>query len=257
MKMNTIEDKKIWIIGASSGIGAALADELSRRGANLILSARRKDELERISSKFSRPATIAPADVSDAQSLKDLAQTHGPFDSVIFLAALYNPGLVENMNIDESSLMVDINIKGALNTIDAVYPGMRQAQKGQIVFCGSVAGYCGLPNSQPYSLTKAAIISLAQSLHVEAERHNIDIKLISPGFVRTPLTDKNDFDMPMIIEPEEAARIIADGLTASTFEIHFPRKFTWIVKFLSALPYPFFFKIARGILNKRIRKSRT
>lgn len=253
--MGHIKDKKVWIIGASSGIGAALAHELSRRGANLILSARRNNELERVSSGLSASTVIAPVDVSDAKGLKKIAQEHGPFDCVIFLAALYNPGLVENMNLDESSLMVDINIKGALNTIDAVYPVMRQAHKGQIVLCGSVAGYCGLPNSQPYSLTKAAIMSLAQSLRIEAEQHNIDIKLISPGFVRTPLTDKNNFDMPMIMEPEEAARIIADGLTASAFEIHFPRRFTWIVKLLSILPYPLFFRITRGILDKKIRKN--
>lgn len=250
--MNTLENRRIWIIGASSGIGEALAHELARRGARLVLSARRKEAMEKIAAGLKGPVSVAPLDVNDAGSLRKAAQDNGPFDSVIFLAAAYKPGLLENMDFEESRRVVNTNINGALNVIDAVYPLMRQAGKGQIVLCGSVAGYCGLPNSQPYSLTKAAIMNLAQSLKVEAERHNIDVKLISPGFVRTPMTDKNDFDMPMIIGPEEAARRIADGLTRPAFEIHFPKKFTWIVKFLAALPYGVYFAIARNILKKKI-----
>ena len=152
--------------------------------------------------------------------------------------------------------MVDINVNGALNTIDAVYPQMRRSGKGQIVLCGSVAGYAGLPNSQPYSLTKAAIINLAQTLKTEAQRYNVDVKLISPGFVRTPLTDKNDFQMPMIVEPEYAAKTIADGLSAKAFEIHFPKKFTWIVKILSLLPYGLYFPITRKIMRDKLGKSK-
>ena len=249
--MDTIKNKKIWIIGASSGIGAALASELSQRGAKLLISARRKDELEKLSAGLSGVVVSAPLDVSDAKALSEAAQAHGPFDSVIFLAAIYNPSLIENMKLTEAHRMVDININGALNTINAVYPNMRKVRKGQIALCGSVAAYCGLPNSQPYSLTKAAIMSLAQTLKIEAEPHNIDIKLISPGFVRTPLTDKNNFDMPMIIEPQDAARIIADGLTSRIFEIHFPKKFTRLIKILAVLPYPVFFKFARGIIKKQ------
>lgn len=248
--MDTVKGKKIWIIGASSGIGAALANELSCRGALLTLSARRREELEKISTGLKNSAVIAPLDVSDAKTLQEIAQIHGPFDSVIFLAALYKPGLIEDMNLDEAHRMVDINIGGALNVINAVYPVMRQRANGQIVLCGSVAGYCGLPNGQPYSLTKAAIMNLAQSLRVEAAPHHIDVKLISPGFVRTPLTDQNDFDMPMIIEPEEAACLIADGLTGRAFEIHFPAKFTWLMKLVSILPYGFYFGLMRCTLQK-------
>ncbi len=247
--MDTVKDKKIWIIGASSGIGAALAGELDRRGAKLILSARRNEELEKISRRLSVSSAVAPLDVSDARAVHEAALAHGPFDSVIFLAAIYNPGLLENINLEDAHHMIYINIGGALNTIDSVYPAMRQARAGQIVLCGSVAAYCGLPNSQPYSLTKAAIMNLSQSLWVEAARHNVDVKLISPGFVRTPLTDKNDFDMPMILEPEEAAKIIADGMTKRAFEIHFPRKFTRKVKLLSMLPYSLYFRIAQNILK--------
>lgn len=251
--MDTLSGRKIWIIGASSGIGAALAAELSMRGARLVLSARRKYELDTLVASFPQPVEICPADVSDAKALKDIATKQGPFDSVIFLAAVYEPGLMEDMSLQSAEKTVDINIKGALNTVAAVYPAMKAARKGQIVLCGSVAGYCGLPNSQPYSLTKAAVMNLAQTLRVEARMHNVDVKLISPGFVRTPLTDKNDFDMPFIIEASAAARLIADGLTARAFEIHFPKRFTWIVKLLALMPYPVYFRIAATMLKKKIK----
>lgn len=250
--MQDFQNKKIWIIGASSGIGAALAQALSKQGANILLSARRESELSTLSSQLYRPATLAPLDVSDAEALKTVAQLHGPFDSVIFLAAIYTPGLLENMNLLGAHQMMNININSALNTIDAVYPQMRARRSGQIVLCGSVAAYCGLPNSQPYSMTKAAIMSLAQTLKVEAQRFNIDVKLISPGFVRTPLTAKNNFDMPMMIEAGEAAKAIADGLLKPGFEIHFPKKLTVAMKILSALPYALYFKIADKILDKKI-----
>lgn len=251
--MDTLASKKIWIIGASSGIGAALAAELSRHGVRLVLSARREAELLKLSESMPRPAEICTVDVSDANALIDIAAKHGPFDSVIFLAAIYEPGLLEQMSADSARRTVDINIMGALNTVAAVYPAMKGAGKGQIVLCGSVAGYCGLPNSQPYSLTKAAVMNLAQTLRVEGRRHNVDVKLISPGFVRTPLTDKNDFDMPHIIEASDAARIIARGLTARAFEIHFPKRFTWMVKILAMLPYPAYFRIAENLMKKKTK----
>lgn len=254
--MDCIKGKKIWIIGASSGIGAALASELSQRGAEITISARRQNALEEIAARFIKKPVLAPLDVSKSEDLKSTVEKYGPFDSVIFLAAIYNPGLLEDMDLTQAKTMVDINVNGALNTIDAVYPQMRRAQKGQIVLCGSVAGYAGLPNSQPYSLTKAAIMNLAQTLRTEAAGHNVDVKLISPGFVRTPLTDKNDFQMPMIVEPEYAAKTIADGLTAKAFEIHFPKKFTWLVKILSLLPYGLYFPITRKILRDKLGKVR-
>ena len=254
--MDTLKGKKIWIIGASSGIGAALASEISQRGAEVTISARRKDALEEIAGRLSHKPALAPLDVSKSEELKTAFEKFGPFDSVIFLAAIYSPGLLEDMDLAKAKTMVDINVNGALNTIDAVYPQMRRSGKGQIVLCGSVAGYAGLPNSQPYSLTKAAIINLAQTLKTEAQRYNVDVKLISPGFVRTPLTDKNDFQMPMIVEPEYAAKTIADGLSAKAFEIHFPKKFTWIVKILSLLPYGLYFPITRKIMRDKLGKSK-
>jgi short-subunit dehydrogenase len=132
-------------------------------------------------------------------------------------------------------------LNGAFNAVHAVLPILKSQAHGQFVLCGSVAGYCGLPNGQPYSATKAGVINLAESLR--AEEGHLDIKVINPGFVRTPLTDKNNFKMPMMIEPEEAAKIIVKGLQSKKFEIHFPKRFTFLMKILSVLPDFLYFKI--------------
>jgi short-subunit dehydrogenase len=159
------------------------------------------------------------------------------------MAAIYDPAPLNQLDIKSAHQMVDINLNGAFNTVHAVLPVLKAQGHGQFALCGSVAGYRGLPNGQPYSATKAAVINLAESLR--AEEHNLDIKVINPGFVRTPLTDKNDFKMPMIIEPEEAAKIIARELQTNCFEIHFPKRFTYIVKLLRILPSRQFFKCVR------------
>jgi short-subunit dehydrogenase len=172
------------------------------------------------------------------------------------MAAVYTPTLLADMDMDDARLTVNVNVMGALNFIHAVYGPMCAQGRGQIALCGSVAGYCGLPAGQPYGATKAAIINLAESLRVEAAAHGVDVRVINPGFVRTPLADKNDFDMPMIMSPEDAAKALADGLAGRRFEIRFPVKFTRIVRWLSLLPYPLFFKITAGILEKRARTRR-
>ncbi len=249
--MKTLKNKTIWIVGASSGIGAALAENLHERGARLVLSARSRDKLEALNIELDGIHEIEPLDICDFDAVQKAVDRIGGIDIAIFLAASYTPGLIEKAEIEAVHQMIDVNLKGALNFIHCVYPRMIKAGSGQIVLCGSVAGYCGLPNSQPYSATKAAMINLAQSLRTEAKPHGIDVRLISPGFVKTPMTSKNDFDMPMIIEPEQAAREIAEGLLSRRFEIHFPARFTWIVKILSLLPYPVYFRIADGILIKK------
>lgn len=244
--MDRFEGKNIWIIGASSGIGHALSKDLSQRGAKLILSARSADKLEALKTELAGDTHVYPVDISNLESLQNalkfVQEKCGHIDSIINLAALYEPASIKDMNIEKARLLVDVNLTGSLNLIHAALPVLKSQSHGQFVLCGSVAGYRGLPNGQPYSATKAAIINLAESLKVE--NPDLDIKLISPGFVRTPLTDKNDFEMPMMIEPEEAAKAIADGLLKKNFEIHFPKKFTILMKLLRLLPNAVYFKIA-------------
>jgi len=250
MKLSCYKDEVIWIIGASSGIGAALAHELAAHGASLALSARRKYELEKLNFSLNGKHKIFVIDVMDAETVTLTAQAilaaYGRIDRVVFLAAAYAPMRIDALDAAVTKQIIDINLNGAFNVTKAIIPVFKtQKTKGQIALCGSAAGFMGLPGGQPYSATKAGIINLAESLYAECG-HDFDVKLISPGFVRTPLTDKNDFKMPMIIEPEQAAKEIANGLLLSSFEIHFPKKFTNLLKLLRFLPYRFSLSITRN-----------
>lgn len=242
------ENETIWIIGASSGIGRELAMQLAASGAKLILSARGEDKLLQLQKELGQEHKIYTMDVSDLSKVKEvcteIAQLKGGVNRVIFMSALYKPDSVANMDLDFMSAIVDVNIKGAMYITHGILPIFEKQKSGQIVLCGSVAGYTGLPNGQPYSATKAAVVNFAESLYLESPDY-IDIKLISPGFVSTPMTDKNEFDMPMIIKPEVAASSIVKGLNKSAFEIHFPKRFTFIMKIIKLLPYSLYFRLLK------------
>ena len=245
------ENQVVWIIGASSGIGLALARELSMRGAILALSARRLSALEQLKSELGDRHSIFILDITDAEAtlrtVDSVHTTFGRIDRIVFLAAAYTPMKIEAINITVAKHMIEVNLTSAFNLLHAVLPIFKtQKTKGQIALCGSVAGYVGLPGGQPYSATKAAIINLSESLYAECG-DLIDIKLINPGFVRTPLTDKNNFKMPLLLEPEEAAKKIAEGLQTKRFEIHFPKKLTVFLKVLRLLPYAFSLRLIRMI----------
>ena len=250
--MDSYRHKTIWIVGASSGIGSALAKNLSRRGARLILSARREDKLQEVlQSCEGRGHIIAPLDVGNHEAVKrcfdELRNQEQEIDSVIFLAAIYSDHSVQPKEISFIHQMINVNVCGAYNLIDIILPYYKQKNSGQIAICGSVAGYRGLPTGQPYCSTKAALINLCESLHVDMKSTNIDVKLINPGFVKTPLTDKNDFLMPMIIEADKAAQYIADGLLRKKFEICFPKIFIFFMKILRILPNALYFFVARRL----------
>ena len=254
--MNAYADKHVWIIGASSGIGHALAVELAAQGAVLALSARNKDKLHALNGELGGGHVVLPLDVADAQAFEAAAKAvqdaFPRLDSAIFMAAVYNPASLENLDVEDARQTVDINLNGAFNAVHAVLPVLKKQGAGQLALCASVAGYRGLPNAQPYGATKAAMINLAESLRIE--ERGLDIKLINPGFVRTPMTDKNDFKMPMMIESKEAAKIIARELQTGRFEIHFPKRFTLFVKLLAVLPAFLYFKcISRIKFDSRSR----
>lgn len=242
------QNQVVWIIGASSGIGAALAKELASRGATLALSARRKDALEQLKSGLGEAHKIFALDVTDAELVARTAHAiraaFGRIDRVVFLSAAYQPMHVDALDLRMTRQMVDVNVMGAFHVVHAVLPIFKEQQGGQLALCGSVAGYTGLPHGQPYSATKAAVMNLAESLKAELPS-SIDVKLISPGFVKSELTDKNDFKMPMMISAEKAANYIAEGLLQRAFEVHFPKGFTRGLKFLRILPYMMAFNITK------------
>lgn len=253
--MEKIKGSHIWIIGASSGIGAALARELSDRGAILSLSARRQEALILLASSLGAQHHVATFDVTDLAALQtataELHEKHGRIDAVINLSAVYQPMSVDDMDVAKTQQILDVNLRGTFNVVHAVLPVLRAQQSGDLVLCGSVAGFIGLPQGQPYSATKAAVINLAETLRAELSGSGVIVKLINPGFVRTPLTDQNSFDMPAMIEPAEAARQIAKGLTGTGFEIHFPKRFTLVMKFLRLLPYGALFAVLKKLVKKQ------
>jgi short-subunit dehydrogenase len=248
--MKSIHGQYIWIIGASSGIGAELAIALSQQGANVILSARRETELELIRAQLAGANhQVLAFDVGNHSQTVEAFKNIKRLDRVIFMAAVYDPSEKGRTNIGFIQKSLQVNLGGVYNILDVATPFFASQGHGQIALCGSVSGYFGLPNAQPYSATKAAITNLAESLYVEYQPKNIDIKLISPGFVTTPMTSKNDFEMPMVITAETAAKAIVKGLTASTFEIHFPKRFTLLIKLLRLLPYWLAFKVSGKLVK--------
>ncbi len=247
--MNT--SQKIWIIGASSGIGAALAKELAKRGHKIALSARRDEPLSDLKEIMPNrdDHLVMPVDASHAKKIQkcysEIKDEWGEIDRVIYMAGLYTPNAIADMELDTAEKIIQVNLMGALYTVDTVLKSFLEKKSGQIALCASVAGYRGLPNSQPYGASKAGLINYAESLRAEYGKI-IDIKMINPGFVETRLTDKNDFKMPMKITSEKAAIYIADGLETKSFDIHFPKRFTFFVKLLSLLPNWLYFPIIQS-----------
>lgn len=229
--------ERIWIIGASDGIGAALAQAFAARGAELVLSARSMDKLTSLCAALGPNHRAVPVDVANRASLEQAAAQiaqSGPLDRVIMLAALYDPGQISALDPNAAAEIVQVNLTGSFHVAQIAPALLRPG--GQLALCGSVAGYIGLPQGQIYSATKAGVISLAQSLRSELAGR-IDVRLISPGFVDTRLTRRNDFAMPGLMAPDSAAQAIIKGLNSRRFETHFPRRLTLPLKLLAVLPY--------------------
>ncbi len=231
------ESETIWIIGASDGIGAALARAWAARGARLILSARSAGRLKALVASLGPTHRTLPLDISERDSVERAAATIGalgPLDRVVHLAALYDPGKIADLAPETAASIVSTNLTGSFHIAQIAPPLLRKG--GQLALCGSVAGYFGLPQGQIYSATKAGVINLTESLRAELAGQ-IDVRLISPGFVDTRLTRRNDFAMPALMTPEAAARTIIAGLNGRRFEVHFPRRLTIGLKLLRILPY--------------------
>ncbi len=246
------ENKNIWIIGASTGIGAQLAKALAKEGARIALSARDNEKLLEVKASLEGlDHGVYSLDVVDADKVRltaeRIAKDFGRIDSVIFMAAAYKPHDGKEPDLAIVKQIIDVNLTGAFNLVYSALPILKSQGGGQIVLCASVAGFRGLPNGQPYCATKAALINFAESLYIENKDNNIDVRVINPGFVKTRLTDKNDFKMPFIISAEKAAQYIVKGLKKNKFEIHFPKRFTYFMKLLRILPNSIYFMLAKGI----------
>ena len=236
--------KRVWLVGASSGIGAALAQALAERGARLALSARRTDKLQALGLA---DALLVPCNATDAASLaeasRQIVATMGGIDLVIYLAGDYVPMRADHFDLAVAEQVVNVNFNGALRLAATVLPDLRPG--GGIAFVASVAGYRGLPKALCYGPGKAALIHFAECLYLDLAPKGIGVWAINPGFVSTPLTAKNDFTMPALQTPGQAAQAIIDGFAAGHFEIHFPKRFTRLLKLFAILPYRWYFPLIR------------
>lgn len=239
--------RRIWIIGASAGIGAALARMLAAYGAYLILSARDEEALAAL-AKVCDGSQVLPLDLARPETLAEAVKTisleETSLDAIICTAALYDPTRVADIDPVKAEAMVRVNILGMIEVARLCPPLLRDG--GQLVLFGSVAGYIGLPKGQPYSATKAAVNNLAETLAVELAPR-VDVRLVCPGFVETRLTERNDFAMPAIVTPDEAATAVLRGMQRRGFEIRFPRRFTWVMKLVRALPYAVSLRLIRRL----------
>lgn len=249
--------KNCWIIGASHGIGEALAAKFYKDGYDLIISARSSEKLEDLKKKLLQDhlggeVMIGVLDVVDYDSAQktflEIIKKFQKIDLVVFCPALYEPMSVANFDLEISKKIISVNLGGFLNFLHLLVPKMILQKSGHIAVIASVAGYSGLPQSFAYGASKAGLINLCEGIYPELKEKNIDLSIINPGFVKTRLTDQNKFKMPFLISPEQAADYIFEGLKKKKFEIHFPKKFTFFLKILRLLPYKIFFFITRRII---------
>jgi NAD(P)-dependent dehydrogenase (short-subunit alcohol dehydrogenase family) len=239
--------RRVWLVGASSGIGRALAQALHAQGAHVVVSARQRAALEDFAHHHPG-ARALPLDAGDAEAVRAAASTvlqDGPLDAVVYCAAYYRAVRADDWSLDEMLRHQQVNYVGALHVVDAVMPALLAQGDGHLSVVGSVAGYRGLPRSLAYGPTKAALINLAEALYMDLRGRGIGVSLINPGFVRTPLTAQNDFHMPALLTPDQAASEILRGWAKGKFEIHFPRRFTLGMKLLRLLPFPAYQAVVR------------
>jgi short-subunit dehydrogenase len=247
-------NKKIWITGASSGIGRSLAIKFANEGWKVAASARRENLLKELSDKYPNIQSF-PLDVTDSDKcksvFKDILDKFENIEICVFGTGIHDPKSEKKFNLEKIKQIMNINFFGIMNSINSIYDYYNERKNGQISIISSVAGYRGLPAAGAYCASKSALTSFTESLHFEMKRKNVRVTLISPGFIKTPMTDQNDFPMPMIKSPEFAAEQIYLGLIKKKgFEIHFPKAFTFIMKILRILPNNIYFKIVEKGMKK-------
>ncbi len=244
-----MNNKVIWITGGSSGIGKALAYKFANEGWQVALSARREELLNQI-SKSNNNIHSFPLDVLDVEKCKEvfnkIVTKFENIDIAVFSTGIHDPDSERKINLESIRKIMETNFFGTMNSINSVYNYFKDKKSGHISIVSSVAGYRGLPMAGAYCASKSALISYAESLYFEMKRFNVRVSVVNPGFIKTPMTDQNPFPMPMIETPEFAAEEMFKGLTKSkSFEIHFPKKFTFIMKILKIIPNWLYLKLIK------------
>lgn len=239
--------RKIWITGASSGIGKALALKFAKEGWQVAVSARRESLLKELNN-INQNIFSFPLDVTDSSNTKKVFDTIlnelKSIDICVFCTGIHDPKSEKKLNLDKIRKIMEVNFFGTVNSINAVYDYFKEKKSGHISMVSSIAGYRGLPAGGAYCASKSALTTFAESLYFDMKRFNVRVSVVHPGFIKTPMTDQNDFHMPMIKSPEFAAEKMFRGLTQSNvFEIHFPKQFTFFMKILKIMPNWLYLKL--------------
>ena len=249
----TPEDGAVWITGASAGIGKAVAEKMAHEGFTVYASARSENDLVQMSNEFQGKGKIIPLplDVTDREAslacVDKIISESGSLAIAILNAGTFKPQRAYDLKFEDFEFTLGVNVDGVLNGLLPSIEAMKRAKKGQIAIVSSVAGYGGLPKNGAYGLSKAGLINLAESLKFDLDKMNIKMQIITPGFIDTPLTKKNDFPMPFLMNVDDAADRVVSGLKNQAFEITFPRRFTFMLKFINHFGYGLYFKIVRKI----------
>ena len=235
--MRDFKGKRYWLVGASEGLGRALALKMSGAGAELIVSARSAERLAALAADLPGPVQVVPMDIADRDSVAQAWGQLGRIDGMIFLAGVYWPQSAKAWNGPEVEAMFDINLNGAARVLAHVVPDFVARDTGHIVLTGSLSGFRGLPGAIGYAASKAGLYSLAESLDGDLKDTGVSVQLINPGFIRTRLTDKNDFTMPFIMDPDPAAEIFFDHMRRGGFARSFPTVFSLVFRLSALLPH--------------------
>lgn len=233
--MRDFAGKRYWLVGASEGLGLALAQRMAKAGAQVILSARSAEGLARAAALIPSAETV-PVDVADSASVRAAAAQVGQVDGMVFLAGVYWPMRAQDWDADRAEAMLNVNATGCTRVVGAVLPQMLARNAGHIVITGSLSGFRGLPGAIGYAASKAATMVLAESLYADLRQTGIAVQVANPGFIRTRLTDHNSFKMPFILEPEAAAEIMFAHMARGGFKRSFPTLFSWLFRGGQFLP---------------------
>lgn len=241
--MRTFTNRRYWLVGASEGLGRALAMKLSKTGCEVIVSARSTERLEALVAELPGRARAVACDVSDPESVKRAAAEAGEIDGMVYLAGLYWPMKATEWDAAKVATMVDVNLTGAARVIGEVLPGMLARKRGHIVLTGSLSGFRGLPGAIGYGATKAGIMSLGETMRIDLKGTGVEVQNANPGFIRTRLTDKNEFRMPFLMEPEDAAEHTMALMRSDRFSSSFPWLFGAWFRFTQFLPDWIYYRI--------------
>ena len=234
--MRDWQGKRYWLVGASEGLGREVAFAMSRAGAEVIVSARSEDRLKELVAELPGKASYITVDVADRAAVEAAAKQAGEIDGVVYLAGVYWPMKAQEWDNEKADMMGEVNFLGASRVVGSVIKDMVAKNRGHIVLVGSLSGFRGLPGAIGYCSSKAGMMSLAESMQADLRTTPIDVQLINPGFIKTRLTDKNDFNMPFIMSPEDAAKEVFDHMNTDNFKKSFPMVFSWVFRLSQLMP---------------------